>query len=145
MKYLVERLAQSDERIIIPTPVLSEIVVRLSVGKVNDLLATLNASAWFRVESFDSVAAIELGMRTAKAIAEGDKREGLQADWTKVKFDRQIVSIAMVNGATAIISDDPDIVAICDRWGFRALSVEDLEIPPELVVPPLFRHLEADA
>lgn len=75
-------------------------------------------------------------------MAAGDKRDGLQADWTKIKFDRQIVSIALVVGAVEIISDDGDVAAIGERWGVPVRSVEDLPLPAELIPPPLLAHLE---
>lgn len=141
---LVNRIAKSGEAIIIPTPALSEMLVKIPPEQINPLLATLNGSPWFRVESFDSMAAVELATRTAQALASGDKREGLQADWTKVKFDRQIVAIAIVNGANEIISDDLDVAAIGARWNFKVTSVEDLPIPADQAPPPLFASLETE-
>jgi hypothetical protein len=96
---------------------------------------------------FDSAAAVELGVRTAKAIAAGDKRESAPADtpWTKVKFDRQIVVIAIVNGASEIISDDPHVKALGERWGMKVTSVDDLPVPKELIPPPLLAALEDEA
>jgi hypothetical protein len=118
--------------------------VKLDQSKIDEFLKRVKTSPWFRVESFDAAAAVELGMRTAKAIAARDKREGLRADHTKIKFDRQIVSIAIVNGATEIISDDGDIAAIGDRWNFPVRSVEQLPMPPELIPPPLLAAIEGD-
>ena len=66
----------SNDSILIPTPVFSEVLVKLSTEQMANLLAVLNASAWFRVEAFDTIAAVELAVRTAKAIASGDKKEG---------------------------------------------------------------------
>lgn len=144
MEYFVESLSRQGIIILIPTPSLSEIFVKLDAAKINELLKRLKSSPWFRVESFDTAAAVENGLRTAKAIASGDKREGSKADHTKVKFDRQIVSIAIVNEATEIISDDGDVAAICERWGYPVRSVDQLPLPPALVPPPLFQHLEDD-
>jgi hypothetical protein len=90
-------------------------------------------------------AAIELGLRTAKAIAAGDKREGIQADWTKIKFDRQIVSIAIVANASQIISEDGDIAAIGERWNIPVTSIEELPVPDELIPPPLLANLEDES
>ena len=139
LEALIDRIAKDHEQILIPTPVLSELLVKVPPEKVTLLLDQLNTSIWFKIEAFDSAAAIELGLRTAKARAAGDKREGLPADtpWAKVKFDRQIVAIAITNGATEIISDDPDIKAIGERWGMKVISVEDLAIPAHLIPPPL--------
>jgi hypothetical protein len=143
MEFLVERLSQEDAQIMIPTPCLAEICVKLDALK-DELLKRLKSSSWFRVESFDAAAAVELGLRTSKAIADGDKREGLQADHTKVKFDRQIVAIAIVNEAEQIISDDGDIAAICQRWNMPVSSVGDLPLPPSLIPPPLFENLDEE-
>ena len=51
---LVEGLAKEHGTILIPTPVLSELLVCISPDKIADLLTQLNASIWFRVEAFDS-------------------------------------------------------------------------------------------
>ncbi len=113
---MVSRIAHNRDQIIIPTPVLSEVLVKISPEQITDLLTELNGSVWIRLEAFDAAATVELGRRTAVAIAQGDKREGLNdAPWTKVKFDRQIVAIAIVAQATEIISDDPHVKSDCDR------------------------------
>lgn len=144
MEGLVERIAQAGDTILIPTPALSEMFVKLTPVEIQELLPQLNRSPWFRVESFDTAAAVELGLRTAQAIADGDKKEGSKADWTKVKFDRQIITIAIVNRATGIISDDPHVKAIGDRWNFPVTSVEDLPVPAPLIPPPLLDGLDAE-
>ena len=138
---LIERIAADEDVILIPTPVLSELIVKIP-ARADELLKKFRASPWFKIESFDPAAAVELGLRTAKAMAAGDKREGLQADWTKVKFDRQIVAIALVNNASEIISDDADVAAIGERWGVKVTSIEELPLPPELIPPPLLEGLE---
>jgi len=138
---LIETIAANEDTIIIPAPVLSEVIVKIP-DKADELLKKIKSSPWFRVEGFDAAAAVELGLRTAKAMAAGDKREGLQADWTKVKFDRQIIAIAIVTAASVVISDDADIAAIGERWGVEVKSIEGLPIPSELVPPPLLAPLE---
>ena len=136
---LIERLAKDGEKVVIPTPALSEFLVRAG-DRIDEFLKLLRTSPWFRIEPFDSAAAVALAKRTAKAIAEGDKREGLQADWTKVKFDRQIVTIAIVCGATTILSDDADVRAIGERWGLKVVGIEDLPVPAECIPPPLLEN-----
>ena len=142
--HLIESISQNDEQILIPTPSLAEVFVKLDPIKIDELLKRLKSSPWFRVEGFDEAAAVELGIRTSKALAAKDKWEGLQADHTKVKFDRQIVSIAVANGATEIISDDRDVAAICDRWQFPVRSVSELPLPSSLIPPPIFAKLEEE-
>lgn len=143
MDALVERVAQEQDVILIPTPALSELMVKIP-DNIDALLKQLRTSPWFNVEGFDPAAAVEVAVRTAKAIASGDKREGVEAEWAKVKFDRQIVAIALVNGAAEILSDDPHVRALGVRWKLSVKSVEDLPLPPELIPPPLLAPLEED-
>ena len=117
-------------------------MVKLPPDRIPKLLTELNGSRWFRIESFDATAAVELGSRTAKAIAARDKWEGLQADHTKIKFDRQIMTIAMVNGATEIVSNDANLVALGRRWSFPVRGIHELPLPSALVIPPLLAPLE---
>jgi hypothetical protein len=139
---LIKEIAAKQDVILIPAPVLSEVIVRIP-AKADELIQHLRTSPWFRVGDFNSAAAVDLALRTAKALAAGDKREGLKdPPWTKIKFDRQIVSIAIVNQASEIISDDGDVAAIGERWNFRVRRVEDLPVPPELVPPPLLAGLQ---
>lgn len=127
LEAFVDRTAQVGERILLPTPVLSEVLVAVPANKIQDLLVELNASKWFRIEAFDLAAAIELADRTAKAKAAGDKREGSP--------------IAIVAGATDIISNDPDLIALGKRWNFSVKGIEDLPLPADLIPPPLLAPL----
>jgi hypothetical protein len=143
MEALVRKISSERDTIIIPAPALSELLVQVPSDKIADLLVQLDTSRWFRVEAFDAAAAVELATRTAAALAAKEKREGLEVTpWQKIKFDRQIVAIAIVSGATELISDDPDVDHIGKRWGIRVSSVADLPIPPEYEPPPLLKHLE---
>lgn len=66
---------------------------------------------------------------TRAAIDRGDKRDGSDATWAKVKYDRQIVAIARVNSASAIYSDDVNLTSFARRGGLRVFSVADLPLP----------------
>lgn len=152
IKYASERLAelintasQSGDAILISTPVLSELLVRTPEQKIQDLLVFLKKSTHFRIEPFDLACAIELADRTAKAIgSKAGKRAGTDpnATWAKVKFDRQIMSIAIVNGATKMISNDADLVAIGKDWGLTVMGIEELPLPASLEPPPIYKMLE---
>ena len=56
-----------------------------------------------------------------------------QSSWAKVKFDRQIVAIAKVVGATSIYSTDTDVAKHAREAGIPSVSLEDLPNPP---MPP---------
>jgi predicted nucleic acid-binding protein len=136
---LVETLSKARTRIIIPTPALSELLVRAGEGAA-ELVARLTRSSVFRVVSFDVRAAIELAVITRDALDDGDKRGGVEAPWNKVKFDRQIVAIAKVAGATAIYSDDRQLRTFAEQQGLRVIGLADLPVPetarqPQLPLP----------
>ena len=103
--HLVAHLERSRAKIIIPTPALSEILVRAGAA-APDYLAQINSQSVFRIVAFDERAAVEVAAMTKSAIDSGDKRDGVDGTWNKIKYDRQIVAIAKIEGATALYSDD---------------------------------------
>lgn len=58
--HLVAQLEKAGERIIVPTPVLSEVLVRVKPAEAQQLYDRLGEYKVFRVEPFDAKAAIEL-------------------------------------------------------------------------------------
>ncbi|MGA7804236.1 hypothetical protein [Bradyrhizobium sp.] len=74
--------------------------------------------------------------RGIERLQAGDKKEGSQS-WAKVKFDRQIIAIAKVEGAELIYSEDSDIRRQGEASGLKVLRLEDLEDPPAKT-PDLF-------
>jgi predicted nucleic acid-binding protein len=129
IEYLVECLDKAQEKIIVPTPVLSE-VFSLSSDKAHDYLALMQSTYRFELASFDPMAAIEAGLAHASAKVKGDKREGADTSWAKVKFDRQIVAIAKTRQATTIYSNDKHIRTLGAREGIAVISVWELPDPP---------------
>jgi len=104
--HLVTHLEQNRTKIIIPTPALSEILVRAGAAGP-EYLAQINSQSVFRIVAFDERDAVEVAAMTRKAIdSSGDKRGGVDGTWNKIKYDRQIVAIAKVEGVTALYSDD---------------------------------------
>ena len=89
-----------------------------------------------RIAPFGERAAIEAAARHREAIRTGDKKEGMES-WPKVKFDRQIVAIAQVEGAERIYSNDEDIYRFGRGEGLQVIRLEELEPPPEKT-PDLF-------
>ena len=61
----------------------------------------------------------------------GRKRGDSNAPWAKIKYDRQIVAIAKVAGATTIYSDDSDIRAIAAEAKIAVKGLADLPLPPQ--------------
>ena len=126
---LIERLAREQVRILIPTPALAEFLC-VADRAGSEYLERLDSTSRFQVVPFDTLAAVEVArvIRTSKAL--GNKRGASIASWQKVKFDRQIVAIAKVQGATEIYSDDPDIASFGREAGITVISVAELPLPP---------------
>ncbi len=131
--HLAATLSNSREKVIVPTPVLSELLVHAgeATGKYLDIL---NNQAAFRIAPFDQRAAIEAAIAMKGALQRG----GIRVDATdpaatrgKVKFDRQIVAIAKAEGASTVYSDDQDVVKYAKQAGLEAFRTIDLGLPPE--------------
>jgi len=125
---LVEEIRQSGDRILIPTPALSEALVVVAPD-VQKYLDELESQACFKIAVFGTRAAVEIALRVKHAKQAGDKKEGLLSAWDKVKYDRQIVAIAKVEGATAIYSTDKDVHDHGKLWGLPVYNLSDLPIP----------------
>ena len=147
IRHLVGSLQKSQTKIIVPTPVLAE-VLTYALRAGNDYFETISKSSAFRIEPFEIRAAIELAQMTANAIADGDKRGGLSGSWNKVKFDRQIVAIAKVTNVTTIYSDDEDLGKFARNQGIEVIAIGALPLPVEdtqMTLPWDENHVEEDA
>jgi predicted nucleic acid-binding protein len=138
--YLVATIQKSGERIVVPTPALSELLVKAGDAGPK-YLEIVARSKFFRVAEFGERAAVEAAALTREAIAQGDKRGATpEADWAKVKFDRQIVAIARVVGAKAIYTNDSQLAKHAKTAGIDAIGPDDLPEPP--VAPQLELRLD---
>jgi predicted nucleic acid-binding protein len=125
---LLEDLDAESERMILPTPVLSEFLIL--VGKeAQAYLDKLSGMKNILIKPFDEVAAIELAAVEVEDRARGNKRVGSTSPWAKLRFDRQIVAIAKINGAKRIYSDDEDVVRFATRLGIEVICTWQLPLP----------------
>lgn len=137
--HLIEQLHRQGERIIVPTPVLAEVLVH--AGKSGAAhLELLQKSSKFKIVPFDSRAAVEVALDIAASIKRGDKRGGAKGTWAKAQFDRQIAAIGKVEGAHTIYSDDADLAKIAKRLGMKTLSLSEIQPPPSK--HPLFDAIQ---
>lgn len=132
MNALILRLSDDGEKIIIPTPALSEVLVHAREA-TQRYLEILNRNAAFRIASFDQKAAIEAAIATHDAIRRGGRRADADPGATaaKIKFDRQIIAIARAEGARAVYSDDSDVIRFAKQAGLEAYRTADLPLPLE--------------
>lgn len=129
LDYLMETLSETNESIIIPTPVLAETLIP-SGDALIETLGYLTSSKHFKIVPFDQRAAIEVAIAHNKAIKAGDKKESTGANWSKVKYDRQIVAIGRVESVTTIYSDDKDVISYATRDGIKVISRANLPSRP---------------
>lgn len=130
IEHLIETLEKKGEIVVIPTPVLGEVLVH--AGEAGPCyLEILKGRRVFRIAPFDQRAAIELAAVTRKAIGAGDLRAGTDATRAKLKFDRQILAIARVQEQSVIYSDDQDVAKHAQTFGLEAIPIWQLPLSPE--------------
>lgn len=127
---LIEELSGQHSRILIPTPVLAEVLVRANAAKIQEIVDSLNRTAVFQVEPFDQRAAIEHAILTKEGrSARKARRTGNEETWAKLKFDWQIIAIAKVNNVTTLYSDDLDLRPKAERANLEVIGLSDLPLP----------------
>lgn len=144
--YLIERLEKDRIKIIIPTPALSEILVRAGSAGA-EYLDRINASSAFKIVPFDQRAAVEVAAMTREAIDAGNKLGGLEGTWAKIKYDRQIFAVSKVENANVVYSDDRNMRTLCNRHGMTIVRTAELPLPPEKPEDKqqsLFARMESD-
>lgn len=129
VEHLVQTLDQDKTKIVIPTPALSELLV-VAGADGPKYLDEINSRSCFKISDFDQRAAVEAAIQIREARDSGDKRQGTDASWAKVKFDRQITAIAKVEGVETIYSDDEHVQKYARVLGIKVRGVEDLPFPP---------------
>lgn len=125
---LVTILSKDRAKIIIPAPVLTEVLIR--AGKTGPrYIETLKPYACFQVRPFDEKAAVELAEVLTASI--GTKRSRKDVSAAKITFDRQIVAIARAHGAEVMYSDDRNVRAFAEECGLDTFGLSDLKLTPK--------------
>lgn len=129
VEHLIDTLSESKTPVLIPTPVLSEVLVRAGSAAAQ-LIAKVRQIPHLKIGTFDERAAIELAMLTGAALKAKKKNSPKQEPYQKIKFDRQIVAIAKVEGVTTIYSDDRGIVTLGAAEHIQVIGMASLPMPP---------------
>ena len=130
VQQLHEKLIQDKTTIVVPTPALSELLIG-DPSRSQEIVETLDRSRAFEIAPFGTREACELAAIEAEVRATGDKRAGSLEPYQKIKFDRQICSIAKVRGCDAIYSADKGLRNFAESIGLKAISIDDLPASPE--------------
>jgi predicted nucleic acid-binding protein len=130
VEHLIDTLSDGRTRILIPAPVLAEVLVHAGAATAQ-IVAKFRTVTGLIVGDFDSVAAVECAQLTGAAIVAGRKRGAAKDQpWQKVKIDRQIVAIAKVHNAETFFTCDSGLAALAEAEGFTVKHLADLPLPP---------------
>jgi predicted nucleic acid-binding protein len=127
LDHLVKSLSNSRVRILIPSPCLTELLVR--AGKARDeYVQLLSNTSSFEVIAFDRRAATECAILLEEV---WDKKLQRDITRTKFKYDWMIVACAASRNATKIYSDDGDVARCAAKVRIQTVTQKELPIPPE--------------
>ena len=138
--YLIKGLSKAKTRVLIPTPVMAEYLVRAGVDR-DKRLAELTSSRVFVIAPFDIRAAVEcagiedIDHARIRAVSESGSK-------AKVKFDRQIIATAIARSATVIYTGDIGLASRAKRNNIEVVMTWELPLPP--VDPQLTLEYGAD-
>lgn len=134
LAYLVTTLSKRRATILIPSPVLTEVLC--CAGSAAPAITQQLQQAPFQIAPFDIRAAIDcadlLALHYAKQ-SSARKSSGAAAKpgaRDKVKFDRQVIAIAKSRSADVLYSDDEDIEKEGRRVGLKVSRTWELDRDP---------------
>lgn len=131
IEYFVAQLTKQREKIIIPTPALSETLIKAG-DAAPQYLDIMRNSRFFQISSFGPTAAVEAAELMRDRIAKfGTLKADALDSRAKVKFDLQIVAIARLTRATIIYTDDDGLQKLAASLRIKAQGVATLPLPPE--------------
>ncbi|WP_455853178.1 type II toxin-antitoxin system VapC family toxin [Pantoea endophytica] len=125
---LVDKVDSQGGSVLIPAPVLAEFLVGIDRNLHQTYINLIKSQSCFEVVAFDEIAAIEC----AQFPDIKDLKRLMSADTTtKVKFDRQILSIAKAAGVKEVWTHDKGVYNRCAAFGLIAKSLADITPAPE--------------
>ena len=143
MDYLLKLLGESKQRVMLPTPAIAEYIVKGGPDKEKRVEAIVSSKA-FVVAPFDLRAAIECALIEDADTARGKPLAESQTK-AKVKFDRQIIAIAIARGATTIYTGDRHLADVARSCEVNAVLTWELPLPPQEPQEPLDFGTESES
>lgn len=127
LDHLIHDLSKARVRVLIPSPCLTELLIR--AGKARDqYVQRLGNASSFEVIPFDRRAATECALLLEDA---WDSKSQRDITRTKFKFDWMIVACAASRGVQKIYTDDDDILRCAAQVGIQAIAQKNLMVPSE--------------
>lgn len=134
---LIDRIDQLNGVIVIPTPVLAEYLIGISRDAYQDQISLLNSYHCIEIVPFDEMSAVECAL-----LVDEQEHRSLDPEATKAKlrFDRQILAIAIATCADELWTHDRGLFNKAKASGVSVNSLADIdplpdqqsfELPPE--------------
>ena len=114
--------------VVIPAPVVSEYLLGIDRGHYQTHLDTLNSVKSIEVIPFDQLAAIECAMLVSR---QEMKQLDPNATMAKLRYDRQILAIAIAAGAKEIWTHDKQLFKKAKAIGITVKSLAHIQPKPE--------------
>lgn len=128
IQYFFENVEKAKAKIIIPMPAVAEYLVGADSAAL-DTFNKLERRAFVILAAFDRASAFECALMDRAALGSGNKKDGIDEPWQKIKIDRQIVATGKVYGTSLVISGDAGVRQNALRVGMAAKTVQELDLP----------------
>ena len=138
MQYLFDSGKEKGSIFGIPAPVLSEFLIgeHNPAARRNFLQLFGSKSRVFQILPFDMKSAVACAA-VADILNERLPNQAGVESRQKIKVDRQILAIAVSNGAETIVSHDRGLLNAAKALDLDALAIDEIAVPPE-AQPDLF-------
>jgi predicted nucleic acid-binding protein len=140
----LKNLEEEGAVVIIPAPVISEVLVRVPPDRVASVAEYM--SAHFRVMPFDAPCAVVAAKLRQTIEGSGARKELTDSGrtWRQVKVDIQVAAVAIVHGAACLYSSDGEMAKVaCGLIEVKDMPrahVPELPFPIEGEAPPRARE-----
>ncbi|MGJ0479968.1 type II toxin-antitoxin system VapC family toxin [Pantoea agglomerans] len=125
---LLDRIERLNGTIIIPTPVLAEYLVGIRKPHQQEKINLIRAVSCFETVPFDELAAIECASIPTMQELRKISSEGTA---NKVKFDRQIIAIALAISADEVWTHDKGVYDRCKYLDIPVFTLSSIDPIPE--------------
>ena len=132
---LLHFIKENKAEVILPSPVYSELLM-ISTVTTELLDKYLGNNGRFIICPYD-VRAARVHAEVEKPILRKDKRAGRNETMARLKFDRQILSIAKQNGVELIVTSDTGVISDSKRYDINTICVAEMDLPPSIRQPGL--------
>jgi predicted nucleic acid-binding protein len=125
---LIERIDSLKGVVVLPAPVIAEYLLGIDRKSYQLHLDVMNGVKCIEVSSFDQLAAIECAM-----LVSNQEMKQLDPDskMAKLKYDRQILAIAISSGAKEIWTHDKQLFKRSKAMGLTAMSLGGIDPKPQ--------------